>query len=266
MPKIGVGTAIALPLQIASVRIIDCRGLIVSQWDGLKRLGLGFVGSLLGIGCNVMPIWAQTDRPSPVTAEDLDLSPEIIEESPVLQRWLQEVPDVLEDIRTDPSFRTRVRLGYSQFPSTDDASGFNVGVEDLFFGGTGLTLSGDYQASGNGDRTSGGAQLRYYLLPLGNYVNIAPVVGFRHLETEAYSTNGLELGGRLMLSLSRGGAGDVSLGYSQVGIGGDESVGLASFSVGYAVSRNVRLATDLQWQIADGDDDTRVGVVLELMP
>jgi len=232
----------------------------------LQKLGLGLVGSLLGLGCHLMPVWGQGDRSSQINPADLDLSPEIIEESPVLQRWLQEVPDVLKDIRSDPSFRTRVRAGYSQFPSTDDASGFNVGVEDLFLGGTGLTVSGDYQASGNGDRTSAGAQLRYYLLPLGNYVNIAPVVGYRHLETEAYSTNGLEVGGRLMLALSRGGAGDISLGYSQVGIGGDESVGLASFSVGYAVSRNVRLATDLQWQIADGDDDSRVGIVLELMP
>jgi hypothetical protein len=232
----------------------------------LQKLGLRLVGGLLGLGFQLMPVSAEGDHPSPLTAEDLDLSPEVIQESPVLQRWLQEVPDVLEDIRSDPSFRTRVRAGYSQFPSTDDASGFNVGVEDLFLGGTGLTVSGDYQASGDGDRASAGAQLRYYLLPLGNYVNIAPVVGYRHLETEAYSTNGLEVGGRLMFALSRGGAGDLSLGYSQVGIGGDESVGLASVSVGYAVSRNVRLATDLQWQIADGDDDSRVGIVLELMP
>ena len=80
----------------------------MSQWDGLKRLGLGLVGGLLGIGFHLMPVLAQTDRPSSVTAEDLDLSPEIVEESPVLQRWLEEVPDVLEDIRSDPSFRTRV--------------------------------------------------------------------------------------------------------------------------------------------------------------
>ena len=51
-----------------------------------------------------------------------------------------------------------------------------------------------------------------------------------------------------------------------MGIGGDESVGLASFSVGYAMTRNVRLAMDLQSQIADGDDHTRVGIVLQLMP
>lgn len=49
-------------------------------------------------------------------AQELDLSPELIEGSPVLQRWLEEVPNVLDDIRNDPSFRTRVRLGYSQFP------------------------------------------------------------------------------------------------------------------------------------------------------
>ena len=38
---------------------------------------------------------------SPNATQDLDLSPEIIENSPVLQRWLKEVPNVLEDIRND---------------------------------------------------------------------------------------------------------------------------------------------------------------------
>ncbi|NET54098.1 MAG: hypothetical protein F6K09_37420, partial [Merismopedia sp. SIO2A8] len=39
-------------------------------------------------------------------AQELDLSPEIIEGSPVLRRWLEEVPNVLEEIRHQPSFRT----------------------------------------------------------------------------------------------------------------------------------------------------------------
>ncbi|HEY9651104.1 MAG TPA: hypothetical protein V6C95_10615, partial [Coleofasciculaceae cyanobacterium] len=64
----------------------------------------------------------KTENRDNSTAEELDLSPEIIENSPVLQRWLKEVPNVLDDIRNDPSFRTRLRLGYSHFPSTDGAS------------------------------------------------------------------------------------------------------------------------------------------------
>ena len=204
-------------------------------------------------------------EPSP-DALDLDLDPEIIEESPVLQRWLREVPNVLEEIRNDPSFPTRVRLGFSQFPSTDDASGFNLGVEDLFVGKTNLTLSGDYYASGNGDRSGGGAELRYYLLPLGGYFNFAPVLGYRQLETESYSINGLQVGGRLMVVLSRGGAADLSLSYKQVGVGSDESAGVAAFSVGYALTPNIRLSADLERQDASGDGDNRVGIVLEWMP
>lgn len=224
-------------------------------------LAVAAVGML---GGTMTPAVAQSQ--SPRSAEDLDLSPEIIEESPVLQRWLEEVPDVWEDIKNDPSFRTRLRLGYTQFPSSDDASGFNLAVEDVFIGDTKLTVSGDYYNVGNGDITSAGAEMRYYLLPLGNYVNFAPTIGYRHLETQTYSTSGLQVGGRLMVVPSRGGAADLSLSYSQVGIGGDESVGLASFSVGYAITPNLRLSTDLQWQIASDDTDNRVGIVLEFMP
>jgi hypothetical protein len=199
-------------------------------------------------------------------AEELDLSPEIIENSPVLQRWLEEVPNVLEDIRNDPSFRTRLRLGYSNFPSNDDASGFNVGVEDVFIGRTGLTVSGDYQASFNGDRQTFGADLRYYVLPLGSYVNVAPLVGYRNIESNDYSTDGINVGARLMLALSRTGAADVSLTQSFVSPGSSDEVGITTLSFGYAVTRNLRLSTDIQKQNSREEKDSRVGIVLEWMP
>jgi hypothetical protein len=198
-------------------------------------------------------------------AERLDLDPEVIENSPVLQRWLEEVPDVLDDIRNDPSFKTRVRLGYSQFSDADDSSGVQIGVEDIFLGRTGLTLSGDYQASG-GDRSGGGAELRYYLLPLGNYVNIAPVLGYRQLESEDYSIDGVQLGGRVMLALSRTGAADIALGYSRVGVGSEESGGLFSINVGYAVLPQLRLGADWQRQDAEDEGENRWGIVLEWLP
>ena len=78
-------------------------------------------------------------------ANELEIDREILEGSPVLQEWLQDVPDVMEEIRHDRSFRTRVRFGYSQFSSTDDEEGFHVGIEDIFIGETGLTVSGEYQ-------------------------------------------------------------------------------------------------------------------------
>ena len=204
-----------------------------------------------------------TPKPS---AQDLELSPEIIENSPVLQRWRRQVPDVLDKIRNDPSFRTRLRLGYSQFPSTGQASGFNVGVEDVFLGRTGLTVSGDYQRSFNGKREAYGADLRYYVLPLGSYVNIAPQVGYRNLTTGKFSTDGVNVGARLMLALSRTGAADVSLTQSFVSPGSNEEVGITTLSVGYAVTQNLRLSTDIQKQNSKEDKDSRVGIVLEWMP
>ena len=199
-------------------------------------------------------------------AQELDLSPEIIENSPVLQRWLRQVPNVLEEIRNDPSFRTRLRLGYSQFPSTGQAAGFNVGVEDVFIGRSGLTVSGDYQRSFNGAREAYGADLRYYILPLGGYVNVAPQVGYRNLTTGNFSTDGVNVGARLMLALSRTGAADASLTQSFVSPGSHDEVGITTLSFGYAVTQNLRVSTDIQKQNSREDKDSRVGIVLEWMP
>jgi hypothetical protein len=202
---------------------------------------------------------------SPSPAEQLNLDPSILENSPVLQRWLQEIPDVRSDIRHDPSFRTRLRIGYSQFPSTDDASGFHVGVEDVFVGRTGLTWSADYQQSFDGDRQAYGSDLHYYVLPLGSYVNVAPLVGYRHLETDDYQTDGVNLGLRLMLALSRTGAADISLTQSWVSPGADEEVGITTLSVGYAITRDLRLSADLQKQNSSQSKDSRIGIGLEWM-
>ncbi|MDY6939210.1 MAG: hypothetical protein SWY16_16265 [Cyanobacteriota bacterium] len=203
---------------------------------------------------------------TPESGEDFDIDREILEGSPVLQDWLEEVPDVLEEIRHDPSFRTRVRWGYSQFPSTDDKGGFHVGIEDLFVGETGLTLSGEYQQTFDGDRRTWGSDARYYVLPLGGYVNLAPVVGYRQIETEGYSTDGINLGARLMLVLSRTGAADISLTQSFVSPGSEDEVGITTLSVGYAIASNLRLSTDFQNQNSRVDKDSRVGIHLEWMP
>ena len=200
------------------------------------------------------------------STQDLDLSPEVINNSPVLQRWRTNLPNILEEIKNDPSFKTRLRLGYSQFPSTGQAGGVNVGVEDVFINSSGLTVSGDYQAAFNGKRTAYGADLRYYVLPLGSYINIAPVVGYRHLETDRYSKDGVNIGGRLLLVLSRGGAADVSLTQSFVSPGSSEEVGLTTLSAGYAITRNLRLSTDIQKQNARENKASRVGIVFEWMP
>ncbi len=208
-------------------------------------------------------VWS-VPQPQRTPNAQLDLSPEIIEDSPVLQRWLYQVPNVLAEIVNDPSFRTRLRLGYSH-PSSEQAGGVNIGLEDVFIGRSGLTLSGEYQAAFNGDRIYGG-DLHYYVRPLGSYINFAPLVGYRHLETDTYLTDGVNVGARLLLVLSRSGAADISLTQSWVSPGADEEVGLTTLSVGYAFTRNLRLSTDIQQQNSRESKDSRVGIVLEWMP
>lgn len=199
-------------------------------------------------------------------SETIDLEPEIIEESPVLQRWLEDIPNVLEEIKHDPSFRTRIRGGYSFYPSSDDASGYFIGVEDVFLGDTALTLSGSYEASFDGDRKSGGGHLQYYIFPLGNYINVAPLVGYQYIETDGYSTDGVNVGLKLILPLSRTGAADISLAQSFVSPGSDEEVGITTLSVGYALTENLRLAADIQKQNSVVTKDSRVGIFVEWMP
>ncbi len=254
---------------------------------GIWPVGIWVVSSTLAIA---NPAWSQLNpqfksvsetvlptvlpeetRLSQTPVEDralkLDIAPEILEGSPVLQEWLEEVPDVLDEIRHDPSFRTRIRFGYSEFPSTDGKGGFHVGVEDIFIGETGLTVSGEYQQTFDEDeRRTWGGDVRYHVLPLGSYVNFAPVVGYRNIETGSYSTDGINVGARLILALSRTGAADISLTQSFVSLGRDDEVGITTLSVGYALTSNWRLSTDIQKQNSREEKDSRVGIGLEWMP
>jgi hypothetical protein len=226
-------------------------------WVGLLATGL-----VSGMAIDAI---AQPTETSP--AEQLDLDPQILENSPVLQRWTEEIPDVLSEIRNDPSFRTRLRVGYSQFPSSDEAGGIHLGIEDIFVPETRLTLSADYQAALNGDRRKAyGSELRYYALPLGSSVNVAPVVGYRRLESDRYETDGVNVGLRLQLQLSRTGAADIALTQSWLNPGSDsEEVGLTTLTFGYALTHQLRLSTDFQRQNAPQHKDSRLGIGLEWM-
>lgn len=199
-------------------------------------------------------------------ATNLDLDSQTLEESPVLQRWLEAVPDIDHSINHDPAFRTQVRIGYAEFPSTEHTSGIYVGVQDVFVGQTPLTLSAEYAANGRGDRSLIGADAQYYLLPLGWYANLAPVVGYRAIDTPDFSTEGVNLGVRLVLVPSRNGAADLSLAQSWVSPGSSDEISLTKFTVGYAVTRDFRLATDFQWQSTPARNESRVSLLLEWMP
>ena len=224
---------------------------------------------LWGMGNGICPLNVKSEPAKPpnqtqLTENSLDLSPEIMENSPVLQRWHKEVPDLLEEIKNDPSFRTRIRLGYNQFPSSNNTSGLGIGIEDLFIGKSSLTLSGDYETSFN-NRQSGGVNANYYLLPLGSYINIAPVVGYRYIQTNDYHTQGMNVGAKIMLALSRSGAADLAFSQSFISPGSDNEVGISTLSVGYALTKNLRISTDLQQQNSRAQKDNRVGLYLEWM-
>ncbi|NJL65518.1 MAG: hypothetical protein HC903_31725 [Methylacidiphilales bacterium] len=189
----------------------------------------------------------------------LEIEPEVIRKSPVLQRWQRQIPNILDEINNEPSFPTLLRLGYSQ------TGGVNFGVENIAIGKSRFTVSGDYYRAFNHHKNSYGVNFNYYLRPLGSYVNIAPVIGYRHLEAEKYTTNGVNLGVKLLFVLSRGGGADISLTQSWVAPGTGEEVGLTRLAVGYAVTRKLRISTDIEKQNAKQGQDSRLGVVLEWM-
>lgn len=197
---------------------------------------------------------------------DLDISPEIRENSPVLQRWLQRIPNILQEINHDPSFRTRIRVGYSLFPSNQHRSGVNLGIEDVLIPNTPIAVRGEYESSFDGQRQRYGADLQYYLRPLGSYINVAPVLGYRHVQNNSDNTDGVNIGGKLLFSLSRGGGADITLVQTWVAPGSREEVGLTGLSFGYAIAKNIRVSTDIQQQNTRQSKDSRVGLVLEWMP
>ena len=226
---------------------------------------LGWQIVLLSVANSVNAQTTNLTRSTDDLKDRQDIPDRVLQESPTLQRWLKEVPDLLEDIRHDPSFRTRLRLGFTIFPSTDNTGGINLGVEDIFIKRTGLTISADYQSAFNGDRNAYGADLHYFVLPLGNYFNLAPLIGYRYVQSNDFNTDGLHLGLRLMLAFSRTGGGDISLSQSYISPGGSEEVGITSLSVGYAVTSKLRLSTDLEWQNSIEDHDSRAGINLEFL-
>ncbi|MDB9527818.1 hypothetical protein PN498_17620 [Oscillatoria sp. CS-180] len=198
-------------------------------------------------------------------AQTVDVDPAIVESSPVLQRWLEEIPDIATDIQHDPAFRTRLRLGYAEFPSDGGTGGLYVGVQDIFVGQTPLTLSAEYSISNDGDLELVGADAQYYLLPMGWYGNVAPVVGYRSVNTPNFNSDGINLGLRIVLIPSRTGAADLSITQSWVAPGTDEELGLTTFSAGYAIAEDLRVGTDIQTQNARDYQESRVSLLVEWM-
>jgi hypothetical protein len=206
--------------------------------------------------------WADQIPASP--ASELDLDPQILEESPVLQQWLRAVPDVQQQIRQTPAFRTRVRWGYIRW-ATSNQDGWSVALEDLRLSPTRLVLNGDYQRTFAGGHSTWGANVGYYVRPLGSRLNLAPTVGVQQIDLGTTSTTGSRLGIRLLLALSRGGAADMVITQNWVFPGDRAEIGLTTLTLGYALTTNLRLSTDFQRQNSRQGSENRFGAGLELL-
>lgn len=253
LPWAGLPTAIALPQLILLGCPIAPQGAIAGPVCQASALPEGN-----------SPPEIQAPNLDQIQATPLDLDPAILDHSPVLQRWLQQVPEVEAEMRDRPAFLPRLRASYTQFPSREEGGGWQVGVEDIFLvPGTGLAAGADYGQTGTGDLQSYGVEARYYLLPLGGYLNLAPTLGYRSLATPAYSSAGVSLGLRLAVIPSRGGGTDLSLSQQWVAPGQEEEAGLTTVSLGYALTPQLRLGTDWQWQRSSLGQDNRWGLGLE---
>lgn len=208
----------------------------------------------------LVPNSARAETPS-----QLDIPPEIIQDSPVLQKWLQEVPNVLDQIHHDPSFRTRLGVGLAVFPADDDLTGVKIAIEDIFLGRTGLTVSADYQTSFKNDRVNTGTDLHYFLFPLGGFVNVAPMIGYRYVESGDFNTDGVNVGLRVMLALSRTGAADISLSQSFVSPQGDREIGLFRIDVGYSLTSHIRISTGWKIENSKEDKDNSLSIGLQYL-
>ncbi len=177
------------------------------------------------------------------------------QESPLLQRWLQNPPNLLEDIENSPSFVTKARISIS---GRDNSLGFDLGLEDIFLGNTKLTLSTGYQQEFDGSNQSYYSNFRYYVLPLGSYVNFAPQIGYRRV----FDANGLDLGLQLVFALSPQSA-DLRLEQVFTAPGSQEEVSITTLSTSYALQRQLFFHSGIQWRRSSTRSDSVVRLGLE---
>ncbi|MEL6459131.1 MAG: hypothetical protein AAFQ91_12865 [Cyanobacteria bacterium J06621_15] len=216
-------------------------------------------GLSIGLTFTASTAWCEPKKE--IENNELDIHPEVIKNSPVLQQWRLKIPNVLQDINNEPSFPTRLRFGYSQL---DGSGGVKVGFEDIFIVDK-LTLRGEYEKAFNNSFENYGADLNYYLLPLGGYLNFSPVIGYRYLHTSDFTSSGANLGVKLLLVLSRGGGADIAFTRSWISLGTSEEVALTKLSTSYAITDNLRFSTELGQQKSSGFRDRQVGFFIEWM-
>jgi hypothetical protein len=226
-------------------------------WTASLGLGYSILAST-GPELEITPsAWANSPTNDPA---QLRLERKFIEGSPVLRRWLNSPPDLLEDIRENPSFNSKLQVSLT---SRDRQLGIEVGAEDIFLGKTAFTLNGAYQRDFDGKAENINLNLRYYLLPLGSYFNLAPLIGYRSQAiAESSLISGLDLGFQGILALSPLSA-DLRLAQTWTSLGSNSEISTTRLSASYALSTQLRLASSIQWQRSPLRADSRVGIGLE---
>ncbi len=216
--------------------------------------------------CGAAAAWGQ-EQPNPLPysnrAVDLQLDQSLIRSSPVLRRWLQRPPDLLQEIDNTPAVPTRLQLTVSTVPSRGGDTEWGASLQDLYVAGSRVSLSTEYAQSFVSQNRQWGAHARVYLFPLGSQLNVAPVVGYRHLVIDGLTFQGPEVGTRFVLASPQ--AADISLLQSFVLNYAGPPVGRTVLSLGYALSPLIRISALIQWQNSLVRQDTTYGIGLELV-
>lgn len=244
----------------------------------MARIGIGWVRWAIALliswgwalGATPAVVWAEGSPAERKPEENftspsstLDLAPETLENSRVLKRWLRKIPNIERAIEQDPALPPRLQAGYVRFPTTEADGAWGIGLEDLPLGHRHLSGSAHYQSTFDGKRTNWGTEIHYAVRSPGRAINGAPLVGYRRVETDRYSTEGVDLGFRLVLALSRDGAADMVIAQHWVAPGSEAEVGITALAFGYALSSELRLSTDWQRQRARQGRGTQLGIGLE---
>ena len=221
------------------------------------------LSSLWGITLWGLPSYAIPEN-IPAAADALNIEQDLVQRSPVLKRWLEAPPNVLSEIDNTPAFPTKFKVGVANVTSQDNDYELVLGIEDIFLGKSRFTVSGEYHQSLNQNTHNTnlwGGNVRYYLLPLGAYINLAPQVGYTSLRQEGTEFQGPELGGKLVFALFQ--TADVTLTETVILPSQGLTVGRTQLSFGYALSPSTRISADINFINAPTRQDTSFGINFE---
>lgn len=245
-------------------------------------LGIGLIGVIchptIGYGQPALELEIGDQEPALIDAElpnaadlspvqgsplaiELGLDTEVVESSPVLQRWLNDPPDLLDEIRNTPAVPTRLQAGI-------DVSEWSVGISDLYLLER-VSLSSNYQQSFDRPQdVTFGSNLRYFVAPVGSRLNLAPQVGFGRIDQLDRFLSGPQYGAYVVLALDPGAA-DLTLSYNWLDPSRSTQEGEATvgdITAAYALSQSTRLAARYRWQHSTITKDQDLSLILEWVP